>query len=94
MSDVLDIIGKRSRDNVRVPMPWNPPSKSKNVGFCDDDVEPWIRLGDYLEEINVETQEKAPNSVLNYWTKLINLRKMNPAMVTLPEIQSSPKPAC
>ena len=68
--DALDKIGRLSRDNARTPMQWN---TSSNAGFTTGI--PWLRLNDNYPDVNVATQEKDTDSVLNYYKKLIALRK-------------------
>jgi oligo-1,6-glucosidase len=66
-----------SRDNARTPMQW---SESKNAGFTTE--KPWINLNpNYQKGINVATQEKDENSVLNYFKKMVQLRKEHLGLV-------------
>ncbi|WP_224482675.1 glycoside hydrolase family 13 protein [Robertkochia aurantiaca] len=65
-----------SRDNVRTPMQWN---AQKHAGFTSG--EPWIRVNqNYLQGINVQSQEKDSHSVLNYFRSMVKLRKNNPVL--------------
>lgn len=68
--DALYVCGKISRDNARTPMQW---SGGKNAGFTLGT--PWLKVNSNYPEINVENQEKDSNSVLNYYRKLVALRK-------------------
>lgn len=65
-----------ARDNGRTPFQWN---DSKNAGFTNG--EPWLKVNPNYEEINAEAQEKDVNSVLNYFRRMIKIRKENPALV-------------
>lgn len=65
-----------ARDNARTPMQW---SSSENAGFTTG--MPWLPVNKNHTSINVETSEKNPNSTLNYFKKLIQLRKSSPALV-------------
>lgn len=65
---ILNILQKKSRDNARTPMQWN-----SHGGFSD--AEPWIAMNPNCMEINVEDQINDPDSILNYYRKLIELRK-------------------
>jgi oligo-1,6-glucosidase len=65
-----------SRDNGRTPFPWN---REKNAGFTSGT--PWISVNPNYETINVETEEEDPLSVLNYFRKLVLLRKSEPVLV-------------
>lgn len=59
-----------SRDNGRTPFQWN---NSANAGFTNGT--PWIKVNPNYEKINQDIQEKDPNSVLNYFRKVVQLRK-------------------
>ncbi|MBZ4664007.1 MAG: malL5 [Caloramator sp.] len=65
-----------SRDNARTPMQWD---DSKNAGFSD--ANPWIRVNSNYKDINVKAQIKDENSILNYYRRLIELRKNNLTLV-------------
>ncbi|KAL3418205.1 maltase [Phlyctema vagabunda] len=60
------------RDHARLPMQWD---STPHAGFttCKDGA--WMRTHDLYKEINVEKQEKDPKSVLNFWRKMIGMRK-------------------
>ena len=64
----------RSRDNARTPMQW---SDQKNAGFSEGE-KTWIKVNSNYRKINVEREEKESESVLNYYKKLIQLRKNSP----------------
>lgn len=66
-----------SRDNARTPVQWN---SDKNAGFSDAD-ETWIKVSPSYKEINVEAEEKDTNSVLNFYRKLIAMRKSDKAFI-------------
>ena len=68
--EALEACSRLSRDNARTPMQWN---TQKNAGFTTGT--PWLKVNDNYTEINVETQDTDPDSVLNYYRKLIALRK-------------------
>ena len=60
-----------SRDNARTPVQW---TAGKNAGFTDGD-EAWFHINPNYTEVNVEAAEKDPDSLLNYYRKLIKFRK-------------------
>lgn len=62
-----------SRDNARTPMQW---STEKNAGFTSAD-EPWFEVNPNYTQINVEQAEKDPNSILNFYRKILKFRKEN-----------------
>ncbi len=66
----LKAVARRSRDNARTPMQW---SDGKNAGFTTDT--PWLRVNPNYTAINVEKEAQDPDSVLNFYKKLIALRK-------------------
>ena len=68
--EALEIIGARSRDNGRTPMQWN---GSEKAGFTDGT--PWLGIPANHSYINVEAEQKDPDSILNYYKKLVALRK-------------------
>ena len=68
--EALEACSRLSRDNARTPMQWN---TGKNAGFTTGT--PWLKVNDNYTEINMETQDTDPDSVLNYYRKLIALRK-------------------
>mgnify|MGYP004605426873 FL=1 len=68
----LKIANRSSRENARTPMQW---SGAKYAGFSDE--KPWFELNPNYKKINVEEQEKDPDSILNYYRRLIKLRKEN-----------------
>ncbi|GFR36315.1 glycoside hydrolase family 13 protein [Thermobrachium celere] len=65
-----------SRDNARTPMQWD---DSKNAGFSE--ATPWIRVNSNYKDINVKAQMQDENSILNYYRRLIELRKNNLTLV-------------
>ena len=68
--EILDYLYKTSRDNNRTPMQWN---SSENAGFTTG--KPWIKINKNYKEINVEKQLNDENSILNFYKKMIKLKK-------------------
>jgi oligo-1,6-glucosidase len=66
----LNSHSKVSRDNGRTPMQWNSDSQA---GFTTGN--PWLAINKNYETLNVEEQEICSGSVLNYFRKVIQLRK-------------------
>mgnify|MGYP003295550661 CR=1 FL=1 len=60
-----------SRDNARTPVQW---SAEKNAGFTSAE-KPWFFINPNYTEINVESQLDDPDSILNFYRKLIKFRK-------------------
>ena len=59
-----------SRDNSRTPMQWD---DSPNAGFTTGT--PWLKVNPNYASVNVAQQEVREDSILNYYKKLIALRK-------------------
>lgn len=74
------IMGKHlfdtSRDNARTPMQWD---NSYYAGFSE--VEPWIKVNKNKSFINVKDSLNDNNSILNYYKKLIRVRKDYPVVI-------------
>lgn len=68
--EALEVCGRMSRDNARTPMQW---SDEKNAGFTQGT--PWMKVNANYGSINVARQEQDPDSVLNYYRRLIAVRK-------------------
>lgn len=79
--DVKDPIGKtfwpfhKGRDGCRSPMQWN---NKKNAGFSQSD--PWLPVNANYTTRNVVNQLSDPLSLLNFFKKLIAVRKSEPAL--------------
>jgi len=65
-----------SRDNSRTPFQWD---TSNNAGFTAGT--PWLKVNPNYTSINVEAANKDPNSILNYFRQMIQLRKKNPTLI-------------
>jgi len=61
-----------ARDNGRTPFQWD---NSNNAGFTAGT--PWIKVNPNYKTVNVAGEEKDSMSCLNYFRKLIKLRKEN-----------------
>lgn len=68
--DALKAVSKFSRDNARTPMQWN---AQPNAGFTTGT--PWLRVNPNYTSINAASQLDDPDSVWNFYKKLIALRK-------------------
>lgn len=66
--EALAAIAKYSRDNARTPMQW---SAEPGLGFSDGPA--WLISSKPDYSINVEDQEKDPDSILNYYRQLTAL---------------------
>lgn len=70
------MLNRYSRDHARTPMQWD---ASENAGFTSGT--PWLMVNPDYVRVNAAAQESDPDSVLNYYRRLIALRKERPAMV-------------
>jgi alpha-glucosidase len=76
--DVKDPIGKlgwpkeKGRDGERTPMQWD---ASKNSGFSQS--APWNPAGPRFARYNVATEKQDPNSIVNFYHRLLELRRTN-----------------
>lgn len=68
--EALHVISRFSRDNARTPMQW---SAEKNAGFTEGT--PWLKVNPNYTSINAANQQDDPDSVRNFYKKLIALRK-------------------
>ena len=68
--EALKVLAARSRDNGRTPMQWD---GSRYVGFSQG--EPWIGIPENHSYINAQAEAADSGSILNYYKRLIALRK-------------------
>lgn len=80
--EILDPIGKRywpfhkGRDGCRSPMQW---TDGENGGFSTG--KPWLPAHANYKKRNVEQQRQDPNSLFNFYRRLIQIRKQSPALM-------------
>jgi len=65
-----------ARENGRTPFHWD---SSENGGFTTGT--PWLKIHPDHKTVNASTQQKDENSILNYFKKLIQLRKKELTLV-------------
>ena len=79
--DVKDPVGRamwpfyKGRDGERTPMQWN---DTANAGFTTSD-NPWLPVPPTYTTVNVAAEEKQPDSMLDWYKALIELKKTNDA---------------
>ncbi|MFT6204764.1 MAG: oligo-1,6-glucosidase [Spirosomataceae bacterium] len=76
--DFLTASNRIARDHARTPMQW---SAKPNAGFSSAE-NTWLKVNENYKTVNADSQEKDPNSVLNYYRNLIQLRKKTAALIT------------
>ena len=65
-----------ARDNGRTPFQWD---NTANAGFTTGT--PWLKVNSNYTTVNAAVQDKDVNSVLNYFRKMVALRKSNLTLV-------------
>ncbi|HEV2765756.1 MAG TPA: alpha-amylase family glycosyl hydrolase, partial [Pyrinomonadaceae bacterium] len=84
VEEVRDPVGKRywplrkGRDGERTPMQWD---ASGHAGFTTPNATPWLPVPPNYLEKNVAAQSKDPSSLLNFYKRLIALRRQSPALL-------------
>lgn len=71
----LQCVAFKGRDNARTPMQW---SDTDYAGFSTKGS--WIKVADSYKYINVKSQESDPNSVFNFYRKMILIKKESQAL--------------
>jgi oligo-1,6-glucosidase len=74
--DFMEYSKKVSRDNARTPFQWN---DQTNAGFTDGT--PWIKVNPNYKTVNVATEETDLNSCLNYFKKIVQLRRNHKSLI-------------
>ena len=72
----LKIANQCSREQSRTPVQWD---SSENAGFTTGT--PWFKVNDNYKQINVAAQQEDPDSVLNFYKKLLRFRKENEIVI-------------
>ncbi|ACQ52115.1 alpha-glucosidase [Clostridium botulinum] len=72
----LKYVWETSRDNSRTPMQWD---TTENAGFSKE--KPWMKINSNYVDINVREQENNLNSILNFYKKIIRVKKENEALI-------------
>ncbi|KOP68594.1 trehalose-6-phosphate hydrolase [Bacillus sp. FJAT-18019] len=73
--EAAHIVKVRSRDNSRLPMPWN---DGYQAGFTTGT--PWIKIDERYPLINAHFEVENPHSIYHHYRKLIELRKSVPVI--------------
>jgi alpha-glucosidase len=66
----------KGRDGERTPMPWN---AGVDAGFSKAK-STWLPVNPDYKTVNVASEQRNPDSLLNYYKTLIRLRKENPQL--------------
>jgi alpha-glucosidase len=79
VKDPIGILGwpkEKGRDGERTPMQWN---DSVSAGFSTN-AKTWLPVAPNYKQVNVEVEKRDPDSMLNWYKRLIALRRENPAI--------------
>jgi alpha-glucosidase len=68
-----------TRDRCRSPMQW---SAEPNAGFSPPGVTTWLPVNsNYTAGVNVAAQDNDPTSLLNFYRRMLHLRRTTPALL-------------
>jgi alpha-glucosidase len=68
-----------TRDRCRSPLQW---SEAPNAGFSPPGVMTWLPVdSNYATGVNVADQERDPASLLNFYRRLLHVRRRTPALL-------------
>ena len=83
--EAMKFIRYFTRDNARTPMQW---TAGKNAGFSSGAT--WLPVNENYTSINAESEDSDPDSVLNWYRKLLAFRKSSDVLLqgTYREIMS------
>jgi len=77
--EAMQRTAEMTRDKNRTPMQW---SSDPNAGFSPADATTWLPINpNYEKGINTREQDQNPDSLLNYYRRLIKVRKATIALV-------------
>jgi len=74
--EAMEYIWESSRDNSRTPMQWN---STEQAGFTTGT--PWLKVNDNYADINVAESYEDPNSVYNFYKKMIDIRRRSETLI-------------
>ncbi|KTR60906.1 oligo-1,6-glucosidase [Exiguobacterium indicum] len=74
--EIMEVIWNSSRDNSRTPMQW---TNEQNGGFSNQS--PWFGVNPNYADINVASQEQDEDSILNFYKRMIQIRKMEETLI-------------
>jgi oligo-1,6-glucosidase len=86
LEQFLKRISEVGRDNARTPMQW---SNDEYAGYST--VKPWLKVNANYEWLNVEANKKDDDSILNYYKKLLAIRKKESLVIDGNYIDLFPK---
>lgn len=66
----MKLVHNMNRDNARIPVQWD---SSTSAGFSSNE-KTWLPVHPNFREVNAAIQEGNPDSILNYYRRIISLR--------------------
>jgi alpha-glucosidase len=70
---------RQARDKCRTPMQW---SDAPNAGFSPSGVDTWLPVNaNHAQGVNVAQQLDDPDSLLNFYRRMLRMRKQTPALI-------------
>lgn len=77
--DAMAMAARMTRDRCRTPLQW---ANAPNAGFSPAGVATWLPVNpNYAAGINVADQDNAPASLLNFYRRLLRIRRATPALI-------------
>ena len=78
-AEALAMINRMGRDKCRTPVQWD---DAPNGGFSPAGVQTWLPVNpNYAQGVNVAEQLADPDSLLNFYRRLLRVRKQTPALI-------------
>ncbi len=75
----MAMAARMTRDRCRTPLQW---ANAPNAGFSPAGVAPWLPVNpNYAAGVNVADQEDDPASLLNFYRRLLRVRRATPALL-------------
>ena len=77
--EAFKLSAQLGRDKCRTPMQW---TDMPNAGFSPPGVQTWLPVNpNYAQGVNVAEQSADPDSLLNFYRRMLRLRKGAPALI-------------
>lgn len=78
-AEAVKLAARASRDRCRTPMQW---ANAPNAGFSPAGVRTWLPVNpNYAQGVNVADQLADPDSLLNFYRRMLHMRRRTPALI-------------
>ena len=78
-AEALEHAAELTRDKCRTPTQW---ANAPNGGFSPAGVQTWLPVNpNYADGVNVADQQNDPDSLLNFYRRMLRLRRQTPALI-------------